>query len=252
MMKRRRRESLVFWSTSVVTLLFGVGMLSKEFKKPSEFWQAHAEALQWSLLGLGVTSQVLLFYRSWRLRKDRQLQQQDDDLRDTSRLLVVHILDTSPGVKATSLGVHVWIARGWFTWRRRLCRRISFNLHQVPPSGVRWTSGKGVIGTCFSTGVEQTRDLRAIASAVQSGSAAFMALSEDDRMGLSFDEFSKVRRYSFIHAWPLKDEDGLVVGCVSVDYTDNLTVDALAVAIQQPMLTSFVAIINEAVRNGEE
>lgn len=252
MARKEAVDTAYYWIGATVTLLFSVGMLSREFKKPEELWVAHAEPLQWGLLGAGLVSQVLMLYRSWRLKRDRVVRRQDDDFRDVSRLLVVQILDMSPDVKATSLGVHVWIARGRWAKCRRLCRRTSFNLHKVPPSGIKWTAGKGVIGTCFRSGVEQSKDLRSIAAVARDGGEAdFMALPGSERLGLTYEEFSKVKRYAFVHAWPLKDEEGEVLGCVSVDYTDSATVDALAAAIQQPMLTSFVTIINEAVRNRE-
>ena len=94
--------------------------------------------------------------------------------------------------------------------------QVKFSL--THPSGVKWTKGKGVIGTCWLTEKEEGRDLHTDYSHVVDWTESIWNLeSEELRQGLTFHEFNRTREYGVIVATPMFNSSGKFVGCISVD-----------------------------------
>lgn len=92
-------------------------------------------------------------------------------------------------------------------------------LHYVPPSGIRWTKGKGVIGKCWALGKDVGRNL-----AAEFGGLAgiqkddWEAMPADFREGLTFEEFERTwDLIGCVVAVPIAAPSGAYLGCVSVD-----------------------------------
>lgn len=90
------------------------------------------------------------------------------------------------------------------------------------PSNVRWTKGKGAIGTCLQSEHWQHKNWSPIVALFPSGTpteAQFGALTDDDRAGLTYKEFVRIYdKYAEILAVPIMSVGGSqIVGVVAVD-----------------------------------
>ncbi len=153
-------------------------------------------------------------------RKHRQRQLEKAVLASLKSIAQVTHLDL------TRLGGSVYTVRPHHVlWRTRQLRRVlRYRLDEYPQgSGVKWSEGKGVVGWAVRDRSPRHFDWRHIA-AVWNGpgldaAAAYAALSEEERMGFSFDEFRKLaRKYAEGVAVPIiSDNSERILGVFAVD-----------------------------------
>lgn len=112
-------------------------------------------------------------------------------------------------------------SRWWRPASLRRAHRVRAGRRPVS-SEVRWAPGKGVLGRCVATGDVVAVDVSAWEASVTVGdAAAWDALPEASREGLSFPESTRLRgKYAVVVAVPLVDDSGprsRVTGCVALD-----------------------------------
>ena len=134
-------------------------------------------------------------------------------------------------VDADLFGCNIWAIR---THRRSdvLKRQGRLRLSDYPqPDSVLWSKGKGVIGRCWEDRDVVYKNWTATqarwAQTEEMTDADWKALSKRDRWGFDQGEYLRlVRKYSQILAVPIKDDDGNVLGCISVDIATGATAPA--------------------------
>lgn len=136
------------------------------------------------------------------------------DLQQLARRAFVPINAHLAEVPINRLGVHIWMTRG-----DRLERLVKYTMEQQRvATPMRWIRGKGVLGVAWATVTPLTAELGHLyAEAEQLDAASFNALEPGYRYGLSRDEVLRGTRYKSVLAHPLADEDGEVIGILSVD-----------------------------------
>lgn len=150
-------------------------------------------------------------------RADRQR----DKVADALRMLPWAAHDLTDGeVPVRPLGASAWLIvltlRG-----QRLHRIARERINQTPgPSKIRWTKGKGVIGSCWKTGKDACYHAEAF-DTLHGGDTRtdWDELDHDTRMGLAFDEYVQVRgKYGTVIAVPLTDRRrDKIIGVVALD-----------------------------------
>ena len=130
------------------------------------------------------------------------------------------------GVPFTEVGVHAYLVRrSWPPpWRRALVHVGGVRLvPRHPPSGLRWTKGKGVIGTCWGERKFVAADGGALAARAEASSPEeWEAIPAAERLGMSLEDIKRTESYGTIAAMPLFGEDGVVRGCVAADARPGL------------------------------
>lgn len=136
------------------------------------------------------------------------------DLEALARRAFVPINQHLPDVPINRLGVHIWTTDG-----DELKRLIKYTMEQQRvETPIRWRRGKGVIGVAWDAGSSLTADLTELYELAEAGGAAFDALEERFRYGLSRDEIRKGNQYKSISAYPLTGTNvDDVIGVLSVD-----------------------------------
>jgi hypothetical protein len=116
-------------------------------------------------------------------------------------------------------GVQAFLVKRRGLRGRHQIRIAKVRLGPIPPSGIAWTEGKGVIGGCWRTRTAHFVDLRRHFEPYEDhDQAAWEALPHDARYGLSFEEFQRVKgKYGIVAAAPIIGRDDRYVGCVTVD-----------------------------------
>ncbi|HEX7125672.1 MAG TPA: hypothetical protein VF406_07810 [Thermodesulfobacteriota bacterium] len=154
-------------------------------------------------------------------RLSRRLQF-ENDVRQSLKgalYLIVRVLKLDWDV-AIELSVNAFLVRRPLRrpWEPILYRiaRESVAIHT--PSHIRWTRGKGVIGKCWERRQEYGLDLEKVHGKLRyCTKEQWRALAPDERIGLSYEEFQKVKHYGAVGAVPILDAKGKFIGCVSVD-----------------------------------
>src|SRR5437867_76866 len=150
------------------------------------FWKPGTAAM-WVLLATGAISGISAVTNAVRLsRRNRR-----STLYEACVQLAAYIDDECPGLELKDVGVHVWRVGGPF-FARRLRRTQQFLLRRRQPSHVAFTHGKGVIGMVWASRTNAIRNLELVHARVQAQSD-FEALSDDDRLGLAWDEYRRTR-----------------------------------------------------------
>lgn len=156
--------------------------------------------------------------------EDRSLVQRLQRTRDVELALrgalvtVMHLF----GLECDRIGVNAFVVR---THRVRrwlpdaLVRVARFRItDSPPPSRVAWTKGKGVIGECWATGRDIGRDLgHDFADFLDAGEAVWLAVPDDVRLGMSYEELQATRQHGAVVATPVLDDGLRVRGVVSID-----------------------------------
>ena len=140
-----------------------------------------------------------------------------------------------------TLSVHAWAVPPSGSGLEHVTR---FSIHGRGRTDIDWTRGKGAVGWCWVHELERafdTEPLQAVAA------NEWLGLDHDSRLGMSYDEFNKVRAYRGIFVAPLKNTDGLLIGCVSVDSTAPRSGDLLGRLVGSPPVGSAVAVVSGAL-----
>jgi hypothetical protein len=157
-------------------------------------------------------------------KKRRRELERERSYREILTSTLVAVVDAS-GADWTRTAVQVFLVRRHLRWKSpflveqqdRIARvKLSFS---PPPSGIRWTRGKGVIGRCWEARDNIIEDLRVrFGPYIDYTREQWDALDGRDRFGLDFEEFQRTRTwYGIVGAAPILDPKGRFLGCVSLD-----------------------------------
>lgn len=139
---------------------------------------------------------------------------------ETLRALLVQVVQAS-GLDWTAVGVNAFLVRRRFRWfGDEVLQRVGRERIRStpPPSNVRWTAGKGVIGRCWALGTDLGVDLRHHFRDVEGSSAEEWArLGDEERLGLTYEDFQRTRQHGVVVATPVLDRFDTVIGVISAD-----------------------------------
>ena len=132
------------------------------------------------------------------------------------------VLLVNKGADWEKTGVQAFVLkRRWSGWRVRQehVRLAKVRIAYVRASGIRWTRGKGAIGRCWATNSPQYIDVDChFAQYAGYDTYRWSTLSEDERIGLSFEDFQQLEgKYGTVAAMPITTHDGRYIGCVTAD-----------------------------------
>ncbi len=154
----------------------------------------------------------------WEYKGPRDLQLQEDVgeiLRRTAR----EVADCCKDVDRADVGVTALVVRPRRLFGKHLHVLRRERESAFPPaSGITWTKGKGLVGTCWAEQRPVFKDLRYFANNHKDCSAAqFAGLTDDQKMGLDYGEFRTIiGKYSMVLVTPIMS-DGEFIGCLSID-----------------------------------
>jgi hypothetical protein len=205
----------------VVVTLAGVGSYMQARLIPKEStWEVGAPARTLlAVVGILATVFTFLVIRGYmrRLRKDTE----QDQFLEACRTIFIRI-QKETGIPAENLGVHAWTVTG-FPGGKHLVSRATFRTHRRPLPPIRWMKGKGAIGRCWASGIESVDDLSHYRNAFSS-EAGFEALSEEDRLGLNWQDYAKTRDFTAIWTAPIfrgPEAKRRFGGCISADVVEH-------------------------------
>ncbi|HEX8120737.1 MAG TPA: hypothetical protein VF549_05650 [Solirubrobacteraceae bacterium] len=114
-------------------------------------------------------------------------------------------------------------------------RVARFVLWDRPGSGVVWTKGKGIVGHAWANAAPFSLDLRPLRAKLALGEAAFNALPEAERLGMSYADVTKTKLYTGIAVRPLFDPDDptTFLGLFVTDFRGNTGFDCVETAMAQ-------------------
>jgi hypothetical protein len=207
--------------------VFSVATVARSVEFPDKTWWEPGKPATYVLLASGLIAGVGAVINAVRVSRRTRTA----TLSEACVQLAAYIDEECPSLSLRDVGIHVWRVGGP-PFARRLHRAQQFLLRQRQPSHVRFTKGKGLIGKVWSTGVPDIKDLEVDYARV-AAEADFMHLAEEDRLGLSWEEFQRTSRYTAVWASPLfrrSDFDDRVVGVVSIDIQASHVFDELAQA----------------------
>lgn len=169
------------------------------------------------------------------IARRRRAKEEHEQRDEVSKYLAAAMLNVTKiiGVPTEQLGMSVFLVRKAppvvgeaYLHRYRRYRFVDF----PAPSGVDWTIGKGAIGECWRTmdwaltdwdDIRSRHQLHLAAGRVDE--ALWATIPEDDRHGLSREEFSRIHcKYGEVLAVPMVVE-GTFLGCVALDRTMDST-----------------------------
>ena len=143
---------------------------------------------------------------------------------ETLRALLVQVVEAS-GLDWTAVGVNAFVVRRRYRWLGgEILQRVGRERIRStpPPSNVLWTFGKGVIGRCWELGTDLGIDLRDHFADVEGHSAEEWAqLTDEERLGLTYDDFQRTRQHGVVVATPVLDRFDSVIGVISADALDG-------------------------------
>lgn len=141
-------------------------------------------------------------------------------LSETLRALLVQVVQASQ-LDWTDVGVNAFLVRRRYRWvGGQALKRIGRERIRSapPPSSVVWTVGKGVIGRCWELGTDLGVDLRDHFAGVEANTPEeWTKLTDEERLGLTYEDFQRTRQYGVVVATPVLDRAGSVLGVVSAD-----------------------------------
>jgi hypothetical protein len=181
--------------------------------------QRVAAVLVLAVVGLGESLRTAIggFVRERQLREARWFS-------ETLWALLVQVVQASK-LDWTDVGVNAFLVRRRYRWiGRKVLKRVGRERIRSlpPPSSVVWTRGKGVIGACWEHGIDVSLDLNAHFAGVEESTAEeWSQLSDEERLGLTYEEFQRTRHYGVVVATPVLDRAGRVIGVVSADSLDG-------------------------------
>ncbi len=156
-----------------------------------------------------------------------------------------------------SIGISLWVVHTprryraplrWFTGRKKgepevfLYRVERFRVADPTPTNEAWSRGRGVIGACVRDNKQVYRDYRPVQKDYPSdgpplsGNEWKRIRREKRDDGFSQNDFVRmIHRYEQVFAYPITDEEGQVVGCISVDITSDPDADPRPGLNSQPV-----------------
>jgi len=152
------------------------------------------------------------------------------------------------------LGISVFLVErtGWIRRRQHLSRLIRLRLKDAPQaSDIVWTKGKGVIGQAWEKGRpvhERTSELAKKYGGKELTDYGWSRVGQAARQGFAREEFeTTVHKYAEILAVPIKDENGAVLGVVSMDLAMSTTADLGRTWLDGPEVEEFVSVAAELI-----
>jgi hypothetical protein len=216
---------------------------SADFPHESDWTDGHVlPIIQIVAIVLWVVSQIAQAVQGRRSRRNVKLE-------DACRDVAAFIDESCPRLPLSHVGVHIWEVP---MLRGNLRRSASFLLiGNRARSGIHWTKGKGVVGYAWEHKVALTKDLEEVRSRAKSPEQ-FAALPEDDRLGLSWDEFRSTPRYRAVYARPLYSREGRgVKGVIAIDLLKNGHFTELESATDSLAFEGVIGVCESALRKRE-
>jgi hypothetical protein len=134
-----------------------------------------------------------------------------------------------PQLEMEDLGLHVWRVRRSLRhpFRPRLTRLATYRLGTAPATrSFNPREGVGVVGLCWESNAEASMDVEVLATTIAS-EQNFVAYrnkhGQDAVMGLTWQEFNKVKHRGAVFASPIRKGRSKFIGCVSVDAARGFT-----------------------------
>lgn len=220
------REALPNLSTlrivAVATLNAGAVVvlgLARQGWPSEQFWRNNEP---WVIVALLVSAsvplvQAIIMERGERARRKAIEREQKIQLFLTTSLIYIV---RHAGADWETTGIQAFEIRRRWKWGATYHQKAAVvRLAPIPPSGIKWTEGKGLIGRCWKTRTRQFTDLAAHFSDVQHlGPEDWRNLSDEKRYGLTFDDFQRVRgKYGIVAAVPIISRKEKYVGCITSD-----------------------------------
>jgi hypothetical protein len=190
-----------------------------------------------------VVAQISVVLRARRKQRNRELE-------DACREVAACIDEQCPSLPLREVGVHIWEVAG-LPFARHLRRSGSFLLlSNRARSGIRWTKGKGVVGVAWQKERRIIKDIEAIRTNATS-EESYAALPEDERLGLSWEEFVKTPRYQIVRANPLYNRGNsnakpTVRGVVAVDVAQSGHFEEVNKATESRKFASVIGLCETA------
>jgi hypothetical protein len=164
-------------------------------------------------------------------------------------------------VEWAKAGVHAflvskyWVPRfernplRWFRGEQRRAGKVKLSVFP-PPSGIRWTERKGLIGRCWADRSAIVRDLRKdLGPYNDADEATWNKLDVTTRYSLTYSEFKRTKgNFGVVAAVPILDPKAPAkyLGCVSfdtpTDCPNGLDMDAGAVMIKERLSLAAASI----------
>lgn len=152
------------------------------------------------------------------------------------------------------LGVSVFLIErtGWIRRVEMLARLIRVRLKDAPQaSDILWTQGKGVIGRAWESRRpvhEATGHLAEKYGARDLSESVWSRVSKTAKQGFTRDEFiTTVHKYAEILAVPIKDDQGVVLGVVSLDLAMFTKLDRSRTWLSGPEVEEIVSVAADLI-----
>lgn len=234
----------------IATLFLGVATLLAGQDQPDDtYWDAWGVPFVLRLIALAYIA--LFTFWKWldaRLEKEAKRRAEasaaelaaNADLAVSCQNIAGHIVTycekrvPSGAVAIDQLATQFWVPR-----RRGedevIARVARFVLWDRPESGIRWSKGKGIVGRAWASEAPFALDLGPLRKKLALGQAAFDALPEEERLGMSYAEVAKTKPYTGIAARPLFDPDDKTtfLGLFVVDFRGKSGFKCVETAIAQ-------------------
>jgi hypothetical protein len=170
-------------------------------------------------------------------------------LEESCQLVAAYIDERCANVQLRNVGVHIWTTAGP-PFARYLRRSSSFLLAgDRERSGIIWVKGKGVVGAAWEDGVTVTRDIDAV-RAKASTLAAYEALSIEETMNLTWEEFRRTPHYRAVSAIPLYRRAGggsQLRGILAIDFLEPDHFREMESAVNDPAFASVIGFCESAL-----
>jgi hypothetical protein len=170
-------------------------------------------------------------------------------LEESCQLVAAYIDERCANVQLRNVGVHIWTTSGP-PFARYLRRSSSFLLAgDRERSGITWVKGKGVVGAAWEDGVTVTRDIDAV-RAKASTLAAYEALSIEETMNLTWEEFRRTPHYRAVSAIPLYRRAGggsQLRGILAIDFLEPDHFREMESAVNDPAFASVIGFCESAL-----
>jgi hypothetical protein len=137
--------------------------------------------------------------------------------------MLVGTRKVKPPLEIGDLGLHVWRVRRSLRHpiHGRLARVATYRLGSTPATrSFTPAKGVGVVGLCWASNAEAKADVEKLASTLlieHDFDAHRTAYGPNSVMGLTWNEFQRLKHRGAVFAAPIRNGLGAFVGCVSVD-----------------------------------
>ncbi|MGX9884176.1 hypothetical protein [Streptomyces sp. NPDC002276] len=176
----------------------------------------------WVLFGAAVLDPMIRLVKEYRRPTDEKL---SEPLQGHLSPFLSDVVDLTQA-DWRLVGVQAFRVRSFGHWKcLHRCKRLRVYAHPGPVD-VRWTKNKGALGKCWADDAWTVHSMRVAAQqfgvGVKPTRAQFDGLSEDDRMGLGYEEYGKlIKEFSEYAAYPIRDAEGNFIGCLVIDIPND-------------------------------